>query len=57
VKVSDAGLKSTHHARGASYEGPEILRIQDRYFVGGSPTLEIFTKLGIDYVHANEWKL
>jgi hypothetical protein len=26
--------------QGASpYEGPEILRIQDRYFVGGSPTL------------------
>jgi phosphoserine phosphatase len=28
--------ESTHHARGASPdEGPEILRIQDRYFVGG----------------------
>jgi phosphoserine phosphatase len=34
---------------------PEILRIQDRYFVGGSLLWEVFTKrIGIDYVHANE---
>jgi phosphoserine phosphatase len=52
--------ESTHHARGASPdEGPEILRIQDRYFVGRFHLLwEVFTKeLGIDYVHANELEL
>jgi phosphoserine phosphatase len=43
--------KSTHHARGASsYEGPEILRIQDRYFVGGFTYLGSIYKKNWDYV-------
>jgi phosphoserine phosphatase len=45
-------------ARGASpYEGPEILRIQDRYFVGRVHLGSITKRIGIDYVHANELEI
>jgi hypothetical protein len=30
--------------QGIAYEGPEILRIQDRYFVGRVHLWEVFTK-------------
>jgi phosphoserine phosphatase len=45
--------------RRIAYEGPEILRIQDRYFVRRFTYFGKYLQkeLGIDYVHANELKL